>query len=273
MPEVSIIIVNHNTTEYLRQCLSSVRRNTDVDAEVIVIENASQDDTQDILEEFPEVHLLVNEQRLGFGQNNNLGAEASTAPLLLFLNPDTETPPGSLRRMLDVIAREPETAVFGGRCLDAHGVTDRSTGRDPTPSGIVTDRILASLPSLWPLLHLFTHRHCTGYERNREVDWVTGAYLWIRADVLRRLGGWDSSIYMYYEDTDLCRRVRDAGLAVRYIHSSTIYHHGGKTPIPAGHRKEMMRTGLHIFIRKHYGPFRRWLYPRLLNLPRIESPG
>ena len=272
MPEVSIVIVNHNTKEYLRHCLSSIHGNADIDPEVIVVDNASNDSIGDICQEFPGVRLLVNEQRFGFGRNNNLGAEASTAPILLFLNPDTVTPPGSLRGMLDTIAREPETAVFGGRCLDAKGGTQRSTGRDPTVSGIVTDRLLASFPSLSPLLHLFSHRHCTGYERNREVDWVTGAYLWIRADVFRQLGGWDSSIGMYYEDTDLCRRVRDAGRAVRYIHSSTIYHHGGKTPIPTGHRKEMMRTGLHIFIRNHYGPFRRWLYPRLLNLPRIESP-
>ena len=78
---------------------------------------------------------------------------------------------------------------------------------------------------------------------------------------------------MYYEDADLCRRVRDAGFGVRYIHSSTIHHFRGKTRIPPKRRKEMMRTGLHIFVRKHYGPLRRWLYPRLLNLPRIDPPG
>ena len=273
MAEVSIVIVNHNTKEYLRQCLSSVRENTDVDAEVIVVENASKDGTEDFLREFPEIRLLVNKQRLGFGRNNNLGAEASTSPLLLFLNPDTVTPPGSLRAMLDAMAREPESAVFGGRCLDATGVTERSTGRDPTLSGIAADRILASVPSIWPLLHLVSHRHYAGYERDRDVHWVTGAYLWIRAEIFRRLGGWDSSISMYYEDADLCRRVRDAGFGVRYIHSSTICHFRGKTRIPPKRRKEMMRTGLHIFVRKHYGPFRRWLYPRLLDLPRNRPAG
>ena len=272
MPEISIVVVNHNTKEYLRHCLSSLRENTDVDTEIIVVENASSDGTEDILQEFPEIRLLVNEQRLGFGRNNNLGAQASTAPLLLFLNPDTVTPPGSLRAMLDAIAREPENAVFGGRCFQATGVTERSTGRDPTLTGIAADRILASVPSLGPMLHLFSQKHCRGYDRDRDVHWVTGAYLWIRAEIFRRLGGWDSSIDMYYEDTDLCRRVRDAGFGVRYIHSSAIYHHRGKTPIAPNHRKEMMRTGLHIFVLKHYGPFRRWLYARLLNLPRIDLP-
>lgn len=268
MPEVAIVIVNHNTKEHLRQCLSSVRENTDVDAEIIVVENASGDGTEDIVVEFPEVRLLVNKQRRGFGTNNNLGAEVSTAPVLLFLNPDTLTPPGSLRAMLDAIALEPEAAVFGGRCLDATGQTERSTGRDPTVAGIAADRIVASIPAIGPLLYRFSHRHYTGYGRDRDVHWVTGAYLWIRTQIFRRLGGWDSSIAMYYEDTDLCRRARDAGFRVRYIHSSTIYHHRSQTPLDPSHRKEMMRAGLLIFIRKHYGPFRRWLYPRLLNLRR-----
>ena len=272
MPEVSIVIVNHNTKEYLRHCLSSLRQNADVDAEIIVVENASPGGTQDIPQEFPEIRLLVNKQRLGFARNNNLGAEASTAPILLFLNPDTITPPGGLRAMLDVIAREPHTAVFGGRCLDPNGAIERSTGRDPTLSGILADRILTFLPPIWPVLHPLSHRHYSGFERDRDVDWVTGAYFWIRAEIFHGLGGWDSSIDMYYEDADLCRRVRDAGHGVRYIHSSTIYHHRGKTPISTDHRKEMMRTSLHIFLRKHYGPLRRWLYPRLLNLPRVDLP-
>ena len=271
MPEVSIVIVNTNTRKYLQQCLESIRHNVDVDAQVIVIENASEDGSEEMLRQFPETKVLVNKERLGFSRNNNLGAEIGTAPVLLFLNPDTETPPGSLRLMLDTIAREPETAILGGRCLDADGETEYSTGRDPTPTSIAIDRILASVPSLRPLLQRFSQRYYRGYERDREVDWVTGAYLWIRAEVFRQIGGWDSSIALYYEDTDLCRRVRDSGFGVRYIHASTIYHYHNKTPMLTGHRKQLMRNGLHIFIRKHYGPFRRWLYPRLLRLPPIEN--
>ena len=100
---------------------------------------------------------------------------------------------------------------------------------------------------------------------------MTGAYLWIRAGVLGRIGGWDSSITLYYEDTDLCRRARDAGFRVRYTSASTINHYRNKTPMMSAARKKLMRNGLHIFIRKHYGPFRRWLYPLLLRLPPIPD--
>ena len=271
MPEVSIVIVNTNTREYVRQCLTSIRDNGDVDAEVIVIENASEDGSGEMLKQFPEARVIANEEKLGFSQNNNLGAEVGTAPLLLFLNPDTETPPGSLRAMLDIIASEPEVAVFGGRCLDADGETERSTGRDPTLTSLALDRLLTSAPPLQPLLERFSQRHYRGYEIDRDVDWVTGAYLWIRTEVFHRIGGWDSSITLYYEDTDLCRRVRDAGFRVRYTSASTINHYHNKTPMVSAHRKKLMRNGLHIFIRKHYGPFRRWLYPRVLGLPPVAD--
>ena len=271
MPEVSIVIVNTNTREYVRQCLTSIRDNDDVDAEVIVIENASEDGSGEMLRQFPEVKVIVNEERLGFSRNNNLGAEIGTAPLLLFLNPDTEAPPGSLRAMLDIIASEPEVAVFGGRCLDADGETERSTGRDPTLTSLALDRLLTSAPPLQPLLQRFSQRHYRGYERDRDVDWVTGAYLWIRTEVFHRIGGWDSSITLYYEDTDLCRRARDAGFRVRYTSASTINHYHNKTPMMSVHRKKLMRNGLYIFIHKHYGPFRRWLYPRLLGLPPVAD--
>ena len=105
MPEVSVVIVNHNTREYLRRCLVSIRHNLHVDAEVIVVDNASNDGSEEMLREFPEIRVLANKERRGFSENNNLGAVVATAPLLLFLNPDTETPPGSLRTMLDIIAR------------------------------------------------------------------------------------------------------------------------------------------------------------------------
>ena len=268
MPEVSIVIVNTNTKDYVRQCLQSIRENYDIDAEVIVIENGSEDGSDEMLREFPEVKILVNEEKRGFSENNNLGSEVSKAPLLLFLNPDTETPTGSLRAMLNVIASEPTVAVFGGKCLDAHGETERSTGCDPTLLSIAIDRLLGSLPFLRPLLQTFSQRHYYGYDRARDVDWVTGAYLWIRTEVFREIEGWDSSIFLYYDDTDLCRRARAGGYGVRYAPESTIYHYHNKTPMLTDYRKGLMRSGLHLFIKKHYGPFRRWLYPLILKLPR-----
>ena len=273
MPEVAIIIVNTNTRDWLHQCLLSLRDNDDVEREVVVIENDSEDSSREMLqEEFPEVKVIVNEEKFGFAYNNNLGAKASTAPVLLFLNPDTKVPPGSLRHMLNAIEHRPDMGVFGGKIFDGKDGIERSTGKFPTLTSIFLDRILGYAPPLHPLLQRFSQRHYSGYETARSVDWVTGADLWIRRQLFESVGGWDSAIFLYYEDQDLCYKVKRAGYGVFYTPTSTIYHYHNQTPMTSDYRKGLMRKGLHIFIRKHYGPVRCWLYKKVLRLPDID-PG
>ncbi|MSR81447.1 MAG: glycosyltransferase family 2 protein [Candidatus Latescibacteria bacterium] len=267
-PELSIIIVSHNARQWLGQCLGSLHAHSEVAAEVIVVENCSDDGSGELVrEQFPEVKLLCNAQRLGFAANNQIGALASSAPLLLFLNPDTEVPPGSLRAMLEVVARHPECGVFGSRLLDGEGEVERSVGRFPTLVSIFLDRLLQSLPLFQPALDHYSQRHYRGYEDQRNVDWVTGAALWIRRETLSRAGGWDGEhFFMYYEDVDLCYRARQAGFKVRYIPQSELFHYHNKAPVDPCQRKTWMRQSQGIFMRKHYGPLRGRLYPLLLRL-------
>ncbi len=267
-PELSIIIVSHNARQWLGQCLGSLRGHPEVAAEVIVVENCSDDGSAELVrEQFPEVKLICNTQRQGFAANNNTGAQASSAPLLLFLNPDTEVPPGSLRALLKVAASHPECGVFGSRLLDAEGEVERSMGRFPTLTSIFLDRLLQHLPVLQPLLERFSQRHYRGYERARRVDWVTGAALWIRREILDQAGGWDGvNFFMYYEDVDLCYRARQAGYQVLYAPQSELYHYHNKTPVDPARRKTWMRQSQGSFMRKHYGPLRGRLYALLLRL-------
>lgn len=271
-PELSIIIVNHNARQWLGQCLGSLRAHPEVAAEIIVVENCSDDGSVELVrEQFPEVRLLCNAQRRGFAGNNQTGALVSSAPLLLFLNPDTEVPPGSLRALVEVAARHPECGVFGSRLLDGEGGVERSVGRFPTLVSISLDRLLQHLPLLQPALERFSQRHFRGYEEQREVDWVTGACLWIRRQALDQAGGWDGvHFFMYYEDVDLCYRARRAGYQVLYAPQSELFHYRNKAPVDPGRRKALMRRGLHAFARQHYGPVRRWLYQKLLRLPDLE---
>jgi N-acetylglucosaminyl-diphospho-decaprenol L-rhamnosyltransferase len=267
-PELSIIVVSHKARHYLEQCLGSLRGHPEVAAEVIVVENCSDDDSAEVVRaQFPEVKLICNAQRQGFAANNNTGALASSAPLLLFLNPDTEVPPGSLRAMLDVAVRHPECGVFGSRLLDGEGGVERSMGRFPTLISISLDRLLQYLPMLQPVLERFSQRHFRGYEQERYVDWVTGACLWIRRETLEKAGGWDGvHFFMYYEDVDLCYRARQAGYKILYIPQSALFHYHNKAPVDPGQRKIWMRQSQSAFMHKHYGPLRGWLYPVLLRL-------
>ncbi|MBI2503737.1 MAG: glycosyltransferase family 2 protein [Candidatus Latescibacteria bacterium] len=267
-PELSIIIVSHNARQWLGQCLGSLRAHAEVAAEIIVVENCSDDGSGELVrEQFPEVKLLCNAQRQGFAANNNTGAQASSAPLLLFLNPDTQAPPGSLRAMLEVAALHPECGVFGSRLLDGEGGVERSMGRFPTLISIFLDRALQFLPLLQPALERYSQRHYRGYERERCVDWVTGACLWIRRETLEKAGGWDGvNFFMYYEDVDLCYRARRTGCSILYAPQSELYHYHNKTPVDPGRRKTWMRQSQGVFMRKHYGPLRGRLYPLLLRL-------
>lgn len=267
-PELSIIIVSHNARQWLGQCLGSLRGHAEVAAEVIVVENDSEDGSAELVrEQFPEVKLLCNAQRQGFAGNNQTGALASSAPLLLFLNPDTQAPPGSLRALLEVAARHPECGVFGSRLLDAAGEVERSMGRFPTLVSIFLDRLLQPLPFLQSALECFSQRHYRGYEKERCVDWVTGAALWIRRETLEKAGSWDGvNFFMYYEDVDLCYRARQAGYKILYAPQSTLFHYHNKTPVDPGQRKVWMRQSQGFFMRKHYGPLRGRLYSLLLRL-------
>lgn len=271
-PELSIIIVSHNARQWLGQCLGSLRAHPEVAAEIIVVENLSDDGSAELVrQQFPEVKLLCNVQRQGFAANNQTGALASSAPLLLFLNPDTEVPPGQLQALMAVAAHHPECGVFGSRLLDGEGGVERSAGRFPTLISIGLDRLLQHLPLLQPLLERFAQRHFGSFAQERYVDWVTGAALWIRRQTLEQAGGWDGEhFFMYYEDVDLCYRARRTGCRVLFAPQSELYHYRNKAPVDPGRRKTLMRRGLHAFARQHYGPARRWLYQHLLRLPDLD---
>lgn len=269
-PEVSVIIINTNTCDWLEPCLRSLRANDDVKAQVIVVENKSDDASEEMVRQhFPEVELICNDERYGFSKNNNIGAEYAEAPLLLFLNPDTEMPQGSLRRMVDAVNAEgPKYGIFGFKIFDADQLIERSTGAFPTLVSVFLDKTLEHARFLQPLLQRFSQRHFLGYDRRREVDWVTGACLWIRRDVFERVGGWDSNIFLYYEDADLCYRVRQEGLRSLYMSDVSMFHYHNKTPMALKRRKQLMVNGLHIFVGKHYGSLRAALYRLFLGSPK-----
>ena len=259
-PEVSIVIVSMNTRDWLRQCLDSLIASDDVAQEVVVVDNISEDGSPEMVRaEFPQVRLVRNQEQYGFSQNNNIGARKCHAPILLFLNPDTQVLAGSLRTMLDIIATSPGYGVFGGRLLDADEQVERSTGAFPTFLSVFLDRFLETAVPLRPLFNGRSQRHYLGYDAERQVDWITGAYFWIRRDLLEMLGGWDNDFFMYYEDADLCYRAAQDGYGTLYVPQSTIYHYHNKTPIDRPRRKKLMKEGFRNFARKHYGSVARWL--------------
>jgi GT2 family glycosyltransferase len=165
--------------------------------------------------------------------------------------------------------------VFGGRLLGPDGQVERSTGAYPSLASLAVDRMLGRASWLRPLLQGRSQRHYQGYDREREVDWVAGAYLWGRREARIALGGWDGdTLPLYYEDVDLCYRARKLGYPALYTPKSTIFHYRGRSPISERNRKTIMHKSLCAFSRKHYGRLAGWLMARTLALSanHIEEP-
>ena len=250
---LAIIIVNFNAVDWLKQCLRSVYQQDIAEAlEVVVVDCASTDGSVDMVRrEFPACAIVACEENLGFGRGNNVGAAQSTAPLLLFLNPDTELGAGSLVELLHFMEQNLEYGAAGGKIVDGDGECERSAGTWPTLLSLGLDRALLRWPWLRSHLEHLAH-HYWNYGELREVGWVTGAYLWIRRDLFERLDGFDPDIFMYYEDVDLCYRLWAAGSRICFFPDASIIHYRNKAPVRDRQRKHLMRHGLYRFARNHY---------------------
>ena len=250
---LAIVIVNFNARDWLEKCLRTIYEQDIVEElEIVVVDCASTDDSVDVVRrEFPSCKLIASEENLGFGRGNNIGAAQSSAPMLLFLNPDTEVSKGALAELLTFMERNPQYGAAGGRIYDGDGALERSAGIWPTLFSLILDRLLVRWPALRNPLEPLAH-HYWDYDEQRDVGWVTGAYLWVRRDLFERLEGFDRDIFMYYEDVDLCYRIWEHGGRICFFPGASIIHYRNKAPIQDRRRKHMMYHGLHQFASKHY---------------------
>lgn len=255
MPRLTVIIVTVNVKNWLELCLKSLENQGIFDdLEVVVVDNGSSDGSGEMVREaFPYCKLIQLNETVGFGLANNIGARHSTAPVLLFLNPDTVVRADSLWVLLHRLEEVPNCGVAGGRINDGDGKLERSVGSFPTLFSMALGRLLRYVVPARTILGQLSHQHWVGYDTPRTVDWVTGAYLWIRREVFEQVGGFDKRIFMYCEDVDLCYRVRKVGFDVWFFPDSTIIHYGGKSPAPRP-RKKMLFESLLYFSNKHYTP-------------------
>lgn len=236
----SIIFVTYNSGEVIADALRSVPSGT----EIIVVDNASTDDSVEICRALGAT-VLEMPKNLGFGTACNRGAEAATAENLLFLNPDARLEPGALDALADALHRYPDAAAFNPRILNEDG-----------------SQFLRRRTILLPRPYLFRPPAPTGDEK---IITATGAALLIRNDVFSEIGGFDENIFLYYEDDDISTRIIKKGYDVFYIHSSVVVHKIGKST--AGHEtdtssyfREYESTRSRIYVSRKHGIriYRRW---------------
>lgn len=224
--DLAVIIVSYNTREMLRACLHSLPAATQGLAyTVFVVDNASVDGSAEMVgREFPEVDLTASPVNLGFARGNNLALTRADARYVLLLNPDTEPEPGSLRRLVEFMDAHPEAGACGPKLLNSDGTIQPNGAKFPT--------LLREFLGVTGLrrLAMSLYERKMGYGREDfdvlcEVDQVSGACLLVRSEVVRQVGPLDERFFMYYEEIEWCRRIKQAGWKVYYVPESRVVHH------------------------------------------------
>ncbi len=253
---LSILIVNFNGKDFLGSCLDSIRKHVTVPYEIIVVDNASHDGSVDYLEKnYPAVRVVANTVNLGFTGGNNLAAKEAKGRYLLLLNNDTIIC-SPVDPLIDLMESKAEVGVLGCRLIYGDGRQQESVGYMPS--------VLSLVLSWTPLARLFPRsakfRRTVSADSAlygqtcSEVEWVSGAFLLTRAGLWRQLDGLDEHYFMYMEDTDYCRRVRDAGNKVLYSAACQVIHFEGAGRSWIGERAVLNSTDSYlVYVRKFHG--------------------
>lgn len=233
---ISIIIVNFNTGILLIRCLDSIRAQEKIECRVIVVDNASVDNSVGFIRAgYPEVQLIVNDRNLGFAMANNQAIEKAQDDLLLFLNPDTQLEPGCLTAIREFMDTQPDIGMAGAAIVNDDGSPHCSI-EDSYPGQHYSRGEVEGLPG--------------------KIAWILGAALVARKEVIAAVHGFDERFFLYAEDIDLCLEVRKQGWLLGFIADATVMHLEGQSEKNAPFAKVMERKTRAelIFFKKHYRP-------------------
>jgi len=226
-PQVSAIIVNYNAKDFLPRCLASLAREAlNVELEVIVIDNASSDGSEETLSHPPlPVTFVRNSKNIGLARANNQGIRMSRGRFLLFLNPDVELLPGSLGRLVQFIEDHPDTGIVGPKLLNPDCSLQYSCREFYTLPTLLLRR--SFLGQIFPGRALVQRHLMASWDHAsaREVDWLLGAFLMVRREAIESVGMMDERFFLYFEDVDWCFRMRRSGWKVNYLPTAEAIHH------------------------------------------------
>ena len=266
-PGWAAVVVNYNAGGALAGCVASVLAQQPP-PELVVVDNASTDDSLDGLRRaHPGVRVVDSGGNIGYARAANLGIAATAAPVVAVLNPDTVLAPGTGAALAARFAADPALAAAGPRLCNPDGSVYPSARRVPGLVDAVGHGLLFFVWTENP----FTARYReTGADpdRPRDVDWISGAAMWLRRAALDDVGGWDERYFMYVEDVDLCWRLRRAGWRVAYEPAGTVTHLLGVSTAGRPYRMiaEHHRSLLRFAATRFTGPKRALLPPAAVFL-------
>jgi GT2 family glycosyltransferase len=253
--DVSIIIVSWRIRELLKNCLTSIYRETsNITFEVFVVDNASHDDTVAMVNhDFPEVHLIANQENIGFARACNQAIKQSTGNYILLLNPDTEISDNAIAKTFSFMQQKSDAGIAGCKILNSDGSLQPSVRRFPDLLSHIF--ILLKLHNFFPNFYPIRRYYMRDWPHNatQAVDQVMGAFFMIRRRVLKTIGLLDRNFYIWYEEVDLCKRALQAGWITYFFSSTSIRHQKGQSfkQQPSLKRQYIFNRSLLYYFFKH----------------------
>lgn len=254
--EISVIIVNYNVCSFLEQALNScLKASHNVQCEIIVVDNNSDDGSCEIVKEkFPSVKLICNEENFGFAKANNIALKEAKGEFILLLNPDTIIEENTFDVMINFFHKNEEIGLAGCKVLNPDGTLQLACRRS-FPSPWVAFSKIVGLANFFPNSKFFSKYNLTylSSESSYEVDAVSGSFMFFRKKVYEQVGGLDEVFFMYGEDLDFCYRVKKNGWKNFYVADTQIIHFKGEsTKRSSIDEIKFFYESMEIFVRKHF---------------------
>lgn len=263
MIDLSIIIVSYNSKDFILECLRSVKRWTKgITYEVIVVDNGSKDGTTELLKNGKtekrkniEFHLIENEKNAGFAGGNNVGIKKAKGRHVLLLNPDTKLVDNSIKKMVEWMDEHPKVGIASCKLIYEDGVVQSTGGFFPTlPRVFLWATFIDDIPFIQQIFGSYhPHTYLGFYDKERELDWVTGAFFLISRKVIDGIGLLDEDFFLYVEELEYCMRAKELGWKVGYSPQTQIIHYVGKSGTKEGTVIQEL-SGLKLLYKKHFSP-------------------
>lgn len=266
--EISVIIVNYNVKAYLANCIESVLSSKgDIHYEIIVIDNASVDGSAEYIKQlYPNVSIIINQRNVGFGKANNQGFKMAKGKYVLALNPDTVIHEDTLVTLYEFMESDPSIGISTCKILNADGSFSLDTMRNiPTPISALL-RVFGLENKIGSGKHAYFLKNLDT-SQVQDIPIISGAFMFLRADLLEKLGGFDERFFMYFEDTDLCLRARKEGYRIVFHPETSVVHYRGEST--RKHKIDhhlIFNTSLYQFYKKHYTTGYGFLFRAIITI-------
>jgi GT2 family glycosyltransferase len=253
--QLSVIILNYNVRYFLELCLLSVERALqNIDSEIIVVDNNSQDDSCEMIKSrFTNVKLIQNNQNVGFPKGNNIGVAQAKGDYVCILNPDTVVAEDTFEKVLAFAKKQNNLGIIGVKLIDGTGnFLPESKRGVPTPWVAFTK--IMGLYKLFPKSPFFNKYYAQHLNENQtgKVEILVGAFMILKKELYEEVGGFDEDCFMYSDDIDLSYRMLQKGKANYYFHETTVIHYKGESTIKDGAYMKRFQEAMEFFYRKHF---------------------